>query len=48
MPCPVGLHVSERFAVKFGVLHQMSQSFPVDAEGLFALRVSAVFRLEVF
>ena len=43
MPCPVGLHVSERFAAELGVLPQMSQLFPFDAEGLIA-----VLRLEVF
>ena len=48
MPCPVGVHVSKRFAVEFGVLHPLSQSFPVDAEGLFAFRCLRCFAWRCF
>ena len=44
--------MSERFAVEFGaieeVLHPMSQSFTVDAEGLFAFRCLRYFAWRCF
>ena len=48
IPCPVGLHVSRRIAAVFGVLHPMSQSFSVDAEGLFAFRFLRCFAWRCF